>query len=363
MEDENSSDKREYVESKVDDSPPDPSIPSFDLHFDSPTLETSSTVELDVDFAKLYEWVMDGRENKEEIVASLRGKHNVFLRRTNARTIRPRQQIDNSVVTYFGFMLDDSEEDRFKKDVFCLSSDPFLLALYKDGDDKVLAGEKNTAKDPTHFQYNPPNFDKLKLRGKKLVFLPFCYKGHWSLFAMDVPNNKFYILDSLFTYAINGNINKYAANYVVNILTLADPEYSPTPSGPTIEFLGMPKQPNKYDCGLFVMKWMEMWEPSKEMPRWTNDECGELRKALIWRMLFTPENIERNRILKICEDYKVRGKRKPKEREPLCTPEVAKQEVKVLRERKPAASQMTPYATIGTKTLEKVIARQDRPKL
>ncbi|MED6109636.1 hypothetical protein PIB30_035525 [Stylosanthes scabra] len=83
MEHENGSDKREYVESEVNESPPDPSIPSFDLHFDSPT------VELQVDADKLYEWVMDGWEKMEETVASLRGKKNVFLKRTNARTLRP----------------------------------------------------------------------------------------------------------------------------------------------------------------------------------------------------------------------------------------------------------------------------------
>ncbi|MED6157922.1 hypothetical protein PIB30_027975 [Stylosanthes scabra] len=289
--------KREYVESEVNDSPPDPSIPSFDLHFDSPT------VELWVDVDKLYEWVMDELENEEETIASLHGKKNVFLKRTNVRTLRPRQQIDNLVVNYFGFLLNDSEKDRFKKDVFCLYSDPFLLDFYKDGELKIIKGEKNTAKDPKHFRYNPPNFDKLKLQGKKLVFLPFCFKEHWSLFAMDVPNNKFYILDSLHGHTVFPNIITYA------------------------------------------------------------EECGEIRKSLIWEMLFAPQNTEKLNILKKCEYYKVRGKRKPKGREALRTPEVTKPEARVLRERKPAASQMTPYATIGTKTLEKVIARQNRPKL
>ncbi|MED6162513.1 hypothetical protein PIB30_071183 [Stylosanthes scabra] len=70
MEDENSSDNRKDFESKVVESPPDPSIPSFDFHIDSPTpprpaTPSNETQELDVDLDKLYEWEMDGCQNME----------------------------------------------------------------------------------------------------------------------------------------------------------------------------------------------------------------------------------------------------------------------------------------------------------
>ncbi|MED6208268.1 hypothetical protein PIB30_043475 [Stylosanthes scabra] len=44
------------------------------------------------------------------------------------------------------------------------------------------------------------------------------------------------------------------------------------------------KQPNTWDCGVYVLKWMQMWDPNSlgdeapPLPHWNNVELSQFRK-------------------------------------------------------------------------------------
>ncbi|XLR44743.1 hypothetical protein S83_029403, partial [Arachis hypogaea] len=40
---------------------------------------------------------------------------------------------------------------------------------------------------------------------------------------------------------------------------VAIPTYKHTLNGPTIAYASVPVQPNGWDCGIFVIKFMELW--------------------------------------------------------------------------------------------------------
>ncbi|MED6145344.1 hypothetical protein PIB30_024245 [Stylosanthes scabra] len=56
------------------------------------------------------------------------------------------------------------------------------------------------------------------------------------------------------------------------------------------------KQPNTWDFGVYVLKWMQMWDPKSlgvevpPLPEWDNDELRQFRKELVMDMLYCAEN-------------------------------------------------------------------------
>ncbi|MED6115955.1 hypothetical protein PIB30_095636, partial [Stylosanthes scabra] len=57
------------------------------------------------------------------------------------------------------------------------------------------------------------------------------------------------------------------------------------------------KQPNTWDCGVYVFKWMKMWDPKSmsddapPLPQWDNDKLSQFRKELVMDMLYCAENV------------------------------------------------------------------------
>ncbi|MED6110834.1 hypothetical protein PIB30_046524 [Stylosanthes scabra] len=63
-------------------------------------------------------------------------------------------------------------------------------------------------------------------------------------------------------------------------------------------YIEINKQPNEYDCDTFVMKWMEVLDPTKldaknpyPIDAWTIDDLQRFRKEMIWRMILSNKNL------------------------------------------------------------------------
>ncbi|KAJ1410096.1 Ulp1 protease family, C-terminal catalytic domain [Sesbania bispinosa] len=65
-----------------------------------------------------------------------------------------------------------------------------------------------------------------------------------------------------------------------------------------IGYVEVPEQPNLYDCGVYVLKFMELWEPKKEMPYFKYEQILKFRQDYICDWVRHPENEVRETVLK-----------------------------------------------------------------
>ncbi|RVW99293.1 hypothetical protein CK203_030627 [Vitis vinifera] len=93
------------------------------------------------------------------------------------------------------------------------------------------------------------------------VFLPVLIKNHWTFYVYDLANKRIQLLDSrpgrkkTMLSGVQQNLAK-----VVLWLAAHKKEVSPYDLR-TLNFItpDVPLQPNEHDCGVFVMKFMELW--------------------------------------------------------------------------------------------------------
>ncbi|KAL4371708.1 uncharacterized protein DS421_6g189330 [Arachis hypogaea] len=95
------------------------------------------------------------------------------------------------------------------------------------------------------------------------------------------------------------------------MISIAVPNYELPKNDPIPIYLNIHRQSNNYDCGLFVIKWVEMWHPSSieinvsNMPEWEEFECVNLRKQLVIQMLTSPSNALLKDVINKSEKYRV----------------------------------------------------------
>ncbi|MED6197495.1 hypothetical protein PIB30_056962 [Stylosanthes scabra] len=123
--------------------------------------------------------------------------------------------------------------------------------------------------------------DKEKLRRHSYLFAPVLHASHWWLYVLDVHNRKFYVVDSVYgtnTSLIKNKLHRFA-----------------------LRFVDVPKQPNPTDCGVYVMKWMQLIEGAAlsaahtfQLPynieEWSQDQLDQFRKDIVAKVIMSMEN-------------------------------------------------------------------------
>ncbi|MED6124175.1 hypothetical protein PIB30_056637 [Stylosanthes scabra] len=63
------------------------------------------------------------------------------------------------------------------------------------------------------------------------------------------------------------------------------------------KYINIPRQPNDFDCAVFVMKWMELIDPTilascctYNIEQWTEPMLEEFRKKLVVKIIMSKEN-------------------------------------------------------------------------
>ncbi|MED6149980.1 hypothetical protein PIB30_067761, partial [Stylosanthes scabra] len=99
------------------------------------------------------------------------------------------------------------------------------------------------------------------------LFAPVLYSEHWWLYVLDKSTQEMFVLDlknisspssermeqNKFTSNILNQLLKWAG--APSILKKGSLSLLPT-------YINIPQQPNDFDCAVFVMKWMEMIDPT-----------------------------------------------------------------------------------------------------
>ncbi|MED6163079.1 hypothetical protein PIB30_076493 [Stylosanthes scabra] len=147
--------------------------------------------------------------------------------------------------------------------------------------------------------------NKAKLITHRYIFAPVLYSGHWWMYVFDKLKKTFFVVDSRQKNNDRRRINKFAGNIIDQLLVYAGyhslltkgtrskpPQVSWFP-----RYVSIHEQPNAYDCGTFLMKWMEVLDPTKldAHSKYPIDESTEdlqrFRNEIIWQIILSKDNL------------------------------------------------------------------------
>ncbi|RYR40143.1 hypothetical protein Ahy_A09g045825 [Arachis hypogaea] len=245
-------------------------------------IEDNKLTEVDKD--KIYFWTTDDRLNKDETLCILKDISRAMLVREDIMSMLPRHQINNmgEMFSHWGHLI------KIKKKSYVLLPDDFG----KNGDSF---------------------FEQKEIPKHRWLLVPCCYDYHWWLYAYDIYEKRLFVLDSLYKEAKENRVQLdiYASKLIQQMVSIAVSNYELPKNDLIPIYLNLPRQSNNYDCGLFVIKWVEMWNPSSieinvsNMPEWDEFECVNLRKQLVIQMLTSLSNALLKDVINKSEKYRV----------------------------------------------------------
>ncbi|XLU79969.1 hypothetical protein S245_003390, partial [Arachis hypogaea] len=100
---------------------------------------------------------------------------------------------------------------------------------------------------------------------------PYCWRGHWWVYAFEVNAKCIVILDSLHSAPEDDKRDKldaYVGRLCEDMASIAIPGFVRTLYGPSRSYARVPKQPNNFDCGMCVIKFIESWKEDRELYEW-----------------------------------------------------------------------------------------------
>ncbi|MED6108007.1 hypothetical protein PIB30_019410 [Stylosanthes scabra] len=141
------------------------------------------------------------------------------------------------------------------------------------------------------------------------LFAPVLYGHHWWLYVFDVKKRKFYVLDSL-NPKTTGSIEYPGSN---DGLCWGGTMF-PGPITPQVashsllpKYIRVPKQINQFYCGVYVLKYLEMVNPTElgkktyKIPPWSEDELAEFREQIAEYILLHHDNFYRTKAVEALE--------------------------------------------------------------
>ncbi|MED6165477.1 hypothetical protein PIB30_099884 [Stylosanthes scabra] len=181
-------------------------------------------------------WATVENDNKFETIFQLRWPKTLEAMRYNFMTMPLGQCIDLQMVSLMCHVLNREELPRFEKDIYCVPPE-ILTRMFDTYGSNYL--DKKTKLPHLMSELKDQEYmdllDREKLRTHKTLFVPVLYSHHWWLYVLDVDNKGFYIIDSVRRSLLKkGTISLQ------------------------LRCVEVPKQPNPTDCGVYVMKWMEL---------------------------------------------------------------------------------------------------------
>ncbi|MED6223181.1 hypothetical protein PIB30_071487 [Stylosanthes scabra] len=113
-------------------------------------------------------------------------------------------------------------------------------------------------------------------------------------------------------------LNQFASNIMDQILRRAGtPSMFKKGSHSLLpKYINIPGQPNEFDCVVFVMKWMELINPTilagccndntaYNIERWTGPMLEEFRKKIVTKIILSKENSLRAEAIKTANDMRM----------------------------------------------------------
>ncbi|MED6139067.1 hypothetical protein PIB30_080389 [Stylosanthes scabra] len=203
----------------------------------------------------------------------------------------PAMCIDIQMVSLMCHVLNREELPRFERDIYCVPLEilmPYRVELLKD-----------------HAEYMEL-LDRDKLKLHSALFAPVVFFNHWWLYVLDVDNKEFYIVDSVYEITPNqqrSKLHRFACN-ILNQLRVWAGAKSILKKGTIslqLRCVEVPKKPNPTDCGVYIMKWMELLDATTllscyefkvryNLEEWGQDKLDGFRREIVAKLILSKEN-------------------------------------------------------------------------
>ncbi|MED6208023.1 hypothetical protein PIB30_041194 [Stylosanthes scabra] len=232
---------------------------------------------------RCFIWATMDNDNKYETIFQLRGPNTIQAMRYNFMTMALETCIDMQMVSLVCHVLNREELERFQRDIRMLQT---YATNYLDKKTKMpyLMSQLK-------YQHYLELLDKKKLRRYSTLFAPVLHANHWWLYVLDVHSKEFYVIDSV--YGTNTNQMRIKLHrFALRVWAGAQPLLKKQTIALQLRFVDVPKQPNPMDCGMYVMKWMELIEVAAlySIEEWSQDQLDQFRKDIVAKMIMSKEN-------------------------------------------------------------------------
>ncbi|KAL4299826.1 hypothetical protein AHAS_Ahas17G0139700 [Arachis hypogaea] len=186
-------------------------------------------------------------------------------------------EFDN-IVTAMCFIVNQQNIQRFQEEVYCLPPDIVNMAL---------------ANHPNGVFLQPKNNKPFR------IFTPVCHSFHWWLWIADTRKRKFYIVKPLHNKSPSDarTVLNTFVGYVISRIKDKDRKI-------VAPYLRISGQKTSYDCAIYVIKWLEIFEPANikrqkyEWDNWTQDEVDHFRVEYASQILFHDMNLDKDEAIK-----------------------------------------------------------------
>ncbi|MED6148806.1 hypothetical protein PIB30_056377, partial [Stylosanthes scabra] len=262
-------------------------------------------------------WVLSDRKDiKYDSIFMIHGDIHFEVVRKQFRSMRPGKEVDAAVITAYSLVLNNEPIPRFQSDVYILppSALSSMMERYKENYIDLHTRKVHSItslKSDEHLRL----VNKDKLITHRYTFALVIYSGHWWMYVRDKEKKTFFVVDSKCKDSPSSDrtrINKFAGNMIDQLLVYAGyhslltkgtrckpPQISWFPRYQQIH-----EQPNAYDCGTFVMKWMEVLDPTKldahsryPIEDWSTEDLQRFRNDVIWQIILSSQNLHIQKVI------------------------------------------------------------------
>ncbi|MED6221972.1 hypothetical protein PIB30_059980 [Stylosanthes scabra] len=229
---------------------------------------------------RCFIWGTMDNDNKFETIFQLRGPNTIEAKRYNFMTMAPETCIDMQMVSLVCHVLNREDLERFQRDVYCVPPE-ILIRMFQTYGTNYL--DKKTKMPYLVSQLKDQHYlellDKEKLRRHSF---------------------EFYVVDSV--YGTNTNlIRNKLHRFTLRVWARAQSLLKKQTISLQLRFVDVPKQPNPTDCGVYVMKWMQLIEVAAlsaahtfklpySIEEWSQDQLDQFRKDIVAKVIMSMEN-------------------------------------------------------------------------
>ncbi|KAG2390623.1 uncharacterized protein HKW66_Vig0254390 [Vigna angularis] len=246
-----------------------------------------------VDVNQLYTAVSIREMNVHRVVSEIIGQS---LSTTSIYTLAPMKYVDNMVV-FFACTVFMYFEKRLCGVVkrFHFSPQHHILTDYRKRPHNrhvFTLHNYNTYLHSDHFGLE-------ELPTADFLFLPFVHDDHWWCYSVKLRSMEIFVIDSLGKgirdrKRIDTAVAENVARFFCILMNIPEGSIGPL----TVKQANIPSQPNIHDCGVIMLKAMEIWDGDekyngKSMPEYTTEELLGIRKKYVCDWILDNDNISR----------------------------------------------------------------------
>ncbi|XP_027935606.1 uncharacterized protein LOC114190775 isoform X4 [Vigna unguiculata] len=214
----------------------------------------------------------------------------MLIKLYNFCTRRPKANEELSVVvSMFGVHLN-------RRDIYTMKPKGWVSNMVILAAGKIMMEEEKETNGTVTRHIFSPQF---------MIFAPTIFEEHWSCYVLEPKDKTLYVLDSMHDKFSTSkkNLDDATKRRFEELLVLMNPGSTKENVSITLVYADVPRQKNIHDCGIYVLKYMEIWDGSvkwqdKTMPDYEYKEMVQFRQSLLCGWVQHPRNEVREEILK-----------------------------------------------------------------